>query len=89
MRSALRSLVGDNQGYPPDGLVPLYCRPDGAGVVVALPAFHERGLVSPAPTDILVATTLVVVSSGESREEGEEEEDEEEERLRADPRRGG
>ena len=71
--STLCSLVGDDQGYPPDGLVPLYRRPDGAKVVAALPVFDERGLVPPAPTNIPVTTTRVVGSSGESREEGEDE----------------
>ena len=79
LRSALCSLVGDDQGYPPDGLVPLYRRPDGAKVVAALPIFDEHGLMPPAPMNITATTTLLVVSSGESREEGEEEEEEEEE----------
>ena len=76
LHSTLRSLVGDDQGCPPDGLVPLYRHPNGAEVVAALLAFGERGLVPPVPIDILVATTPVVVSSSESHEEGEEEEDE-------------
>nr|XP_020201555.1 proline-rich protein 36-like [Aegilops tauschii subsp. strangulata] len=70
--SALRSLVGDDQGYPLDSFVPLYCRPDGAEAAAAMPIFDERGLVSPAPSDVLVTTTPVVVSSDEEKEKDSE-----------------
>nr|XP_020174388.1 uncharacterized protein KIAA0754-like [Aegilops tauschii subsp. strangulata] len=70
--TALRSLVGDDQGYPPSSFIPLYRRPDGAETAAAMPVFDGRGLVPPAPSDVPVATTPVVVSSGESGEEEEQ-----------------
>ena len=73
LRSTLCSLVGDDQGYLPDSFVPLFRRSDGAEAAAAMPVFDGRGLVLPAPTHVLVATTPVDVSSGESREEEEKE----------------
>ena len=52
--AALRLLVGENQGYPPDSHLPLYRRPDGAKVAAAMPVFDGRGLVPPAPSDVPV-----------------------------------
>ena len=69
LRSALCSLVGDDQGYPPDGLVPLFHSQDGADVAATMPIFDEREIMPLTPANIPVATTPVVVSSGESREE--------------------
>nr|XP_020184220.1 AF4/FMR2 family member 1-like [Aegilops tauschii subsp. strangulata] len=67
--STLRSLVGDDQGYPPESFVPLYRRPDGAETAAAMPVFDGRGLVPPAPSDVPVKTTPVVVSSAEEEEQ--------------------
>ena len=69
---ALRSLVGDDQGYSPDILVPLYRRPDGAKNAAAMPVFDGRGLVLPVPLEALAVKTLVVVSSSDSGREEEE-----------------
>ena len=77
--SALRSLVGHGQGYPPDSFIPLYCRPDGAKVVAALPVFDGRGIVPPVPSNVPVRKSPVDMSSDESQAEEEEEEEEEEE----------
>ena len=69
--TALRSLVGGDQGYPPDSFVPLYSRPDGAKIAAAMPVFDGRGLVPPAPSEAPVVTVPVVVSSDDSGEEEE------------------
>ena len=73
--TALRSLVGDDQGYPPDTFVPLYRRPDGAKVAAAMPVFDGCGLVPPVPSKAHVVTALVMVSFGDF--DGEEEQDSE------------
>nr|XP_020186038.1 translation initiation factor IF-2-like [Aegilops tauschii subsp. strangulata] len=75
LRSALRSLVGNDQGYPPDSFVPLFRHSNGAEAAAVMPVFDGRGLVPPAPSNVLVTMTQVDVSSDESRKEEEEERD--------------
>ena len=64
--AALRLLVGDDQGYPPDTHVPLYRLSDGAKVAAAMPVFDGRGLVPPAPSEATAVTAPVMVSSDDS-----------------------
>ena len=44
LRSALHSLVGDDQGYPPDSFVPLFRHLDGAEATAAMPVFDGHSL---------------------------------------------
>ena len=63
----MHSLLGKDQGGPPDDHLPLYRRDDGEGIAAAMPVFNERGLVSTEPS--LPTASLVDMSSGDHSSE--------------------
>ena len=62
LSKAVRTLLGKDQGGPPDTHLPLYRREDGEKIVAAMPFFNERGIMPPEPS--LPAGSLVNVSFG-------------------------